>query len=205
MKYWFSTVNHGLKTYSKAFIWEGGGMVHLSWTLACLATGPSPAWQNWSQIIIFARSQQGCLRQLWKGGLLVTLFPLIVRTKILESFCFLICHKRLDVCLILKPLPTLWGICWCGIKYFVMLQIFPALWSIFIRWGGEAGGQFSASLADYCRSVWLWHKHVGMVERATSGQCLLHMTYGDCINSGQQGKLNTSHFEKKFTFLFCCL
>ena len=49
------------------------------------------------------------------------------------------------------------------------LQIFPALWSIFIRWGGEAGGQFSASLADYCRSVWLWHKHVGMVERATSG------------------------------------
>ena len=33
-------------------------------------------------------------------------------------------------------------------------------------------------------------------------QCLLHMTYGDCINSGQQGKLNTSHFEKNLLFCF---
>ena len=83
-----------------------------------------------------------------------------------------------------------------------MLQIFPALWSIFIRWGeGRLGDNF---LHHWQIIVGLFdcdNKHVRMVERATSGQCLLHMTYGDCINSGQQGKLNTNHFEKIFSLV----
>ena len=82
----------------------------------------------------------------------------------------------------------------------MMLQIFPALWSIFIRWG-RPGDKFSASLADYCRSVWLWHKHVGMVERATSGH--LPPTYDIWWLgiSGQTYNLQIS-FEKILLFCF---
>ena len=86
-----------------------------------------------------------------------------------------------------------------------MLQIFPALWSIFIRWGGRLGDNFSASLADYCRSVWLWHKHVGMVGALQVGSAsnIWHMV--TFTNSGQQGKITNKYLEKNLLFCFLLL
>ena len=88
MKYWFSTVNHGLKTYSKAFIWEGGGMVHLSWTLACLA---SMAPHQLGRIEVKLSFLHGASKDVWgnyeKGGCWFHPFPWLLGN--IRDFLFL--------------------------------------------------------------------------------------------------------------------
>ena len=57
------------KNMSKAFIWEGGGMVHLSWTLACL---PSLDPHRLGRIEVKLSFLHGASKDVWgnyeKGG-----------------------------------------------------------------------------------------------------------------------------------------
>ena len=93
--YWFSTVNRRLKRdlKCKAFIWEGGGTVHLIWTWLVWPwwTLTGLAWQQWSQIIIFASKDvwgnyvRGAFRILGLLGHLF-LFPLLVEMFVFGAF-----------------------------------------------------------------------------------------------------------------------